>query len=170
MQGQVIQLLSLLIPAVGFVAVFISLYLTRKQTEEMTTQSRSIAESVRYTTFQNIIAETTSFDQQFINHPEIRPYFFGGMDIEEADPHYNLALSFADYVLDYFDFLLIQSRQFPQVFPSQTWGAFIADVFATSPLLRRYLASGSIRTWYSSDLLTLMRKQLEAVRDSTSTG
>ncbi len=75
------ELLSLVVSIAGFVAVIITLVLLMRQTREMAAQSKYVAETLRDSIYESIENRELSFDEIFINHPEMRPYFYSGKEI-----------------------------------------------------------------------------------------
>jgi hypothetical protein len=151
------ELLSLIVSIAGFVVVIITLALLIRQTREMTTQSEYVAKSVKYSLYATASSHMLAVDEMFINHPALRPYFYSGKDISEDDPVYDKAIAVADFILDFFDYVLIQGQYFPQVFRRQSWEPYMTDTFANSPVLCRQLDHVKDRDWHSDDLVAIMR-------------
>jgi len=91
----------------------------------------------------------------FILKPELRQYFYGGVDVEENSPVYAEAESAAELFLDIMEHVLWQARFFPQLIAPEkseegtkdTWKNYFHDMFISSPLLRRFLEKR--QGWYS---------------------
>lgn len=148
----VFELVSIVTSLAALVAVAVSLYYQRGQTKEM---SRSLKGS----TFTALAEQMLSTDALFIEHPELRPYFYAGVDIQESDPNYHQVGAVSELLLDFFGVVLLQSDQFPQAWSKNWWPNYIRDMFATSPALRAYLDNA--QEWYKPELVTL-RYEAEA--------
>jgi len=150
------ELLSLIISVAGFATVIISLVLLIRQTRDMTMQTKFVAESLRTSAYEAVASQMFTVDEIFINHPELRPYFYSGKDISEDDPAYNRVIAVAEFILDFFGSVLLQMQHFPQVWPRKWWEEYFIDSFANSPVLCRYLEN--VKEWYVDDLINLMRE------------
>jgi len=153
------EMLSLVISIAGFVAVIVTLVILTRQTREMSTQTKYVAESLKSSAYGNVTAQVLKVDELFIEHPELRPYFYSSTHINENDSAYNKAISTAELILDVFDSVLLQTNQFPQVWPHNWWEEYVMDSFANSPILCEYL--NVRKDWYSGDLKVLMQRGLE---------
>jgi hypothetical protein len=151
------ELLSLVISVAGFVTVIITLVLLMRQTREMTAQSNYAAGSLSKSVFETAAGRNLAVDEVFINDPELRPYFYSGKDISEDDPYYDKVIAVADFILDFFDYILLQPQYLPQISPRQSWKPYITDTFANSPVLCRHLNKAKDRGWHSNDLVAIMR-------------
>jgi hypothetical protein len=149
------EFLSLIISIAGFLMVITTLIFLARQTREMTKQSKFVAESLRVSIYQGNESRSFEVDEIFINHPELRPYFYLGQDIEESDPAYNKVIAIADLMLDFLDSILLQPKFFGATFVRDSWGEVIADIFANSPILCRHLQS--IKDWHSDELQETMK-------------
>ena len=69
----------------------------------------------------------------FIDHPDMRPYFYDGVPIESESPDYLLALSIAQMRLDFFDEVLKQERLFPDRWPLDLWNPHIEGSVRRQP-------------------------------------
>lgn len=143
------EILSLIVSIAGFATVIITLILTRNQTA-------LIAKSLEGNIHQSSASQMFDVDSIFINHPEMRPYFYSRKEINEDDPAYNKALAISEFLLDYFGSILIQRKQYPNVWPTNWWHPYFVDLFANSPLLCHRLKA--TKEWYIEEMLQLMRE------------
>jgi hypothetical protein len=150
------ELLSLIISVAGFITVIITLALLIRQTREMTTQTKYVADSLKSSAYENLENRIFAVNEVFINSPELRPYFKSGKDINEKDPAYNKVMAIADMLLDFLDSLIMNTQRFPQMYSYEWWNTFAIDSFANSPVLCKYLESN--KDWYNSELIELMVK------------
>jgi hypothetical protein len=151
------DLIKLILSIGSFVTVCITLILLILQNQVIVAQTKYTLESVGSNVFGVITTQNLAADAIFINDPELRPYFYGGQDLTEADPLYNKVLATAEYLLDYFDSLISQLRKYPLVWrhEKETWEKNIIDILCRSPVLCRYLDRH--REWYNNDLQELKR-------------
>lgn len=91
---------------------------------------------------------TFEIDKAFLEHPELRPYFYGGQDIAPDDPNFHKAEAMAEFLLDSFDSIESFKGDIPAGIPHEGWVNWIYDCYGNSPLLRRYAAKQS--RWYQS--------------------
>jgi len=150
------ELLSLIIAAAGFIVVAITLIILIKQVGQMTIQTKYVAKSLKVSAYESVANQMVMVDEVFIRQPEFRPYFYSGKCINKDDADYDKVVAIAELILDVSDSVLIQSKQFPQVWPQRWWGEYIIDSFSNSPLLCEYLST--LQNWYTKDLIALMRK------------
>jgi hypothetical protein len=151
------DLIKLILSIGSFVTVCITLILLILQNQVIVAQTKYTLESVESNVFGVITTQNLAADAMFINNPELRPYFYGGQAITEADPLYNKVEATAEYLLDYFDSLISQLRKYPLVwrYEKESWEKTIVDMLCWSPVLCRYLDRHS--EWYNNDLQELKR-------------
>ena len=144
-----ISAIGLAISALGFTAVIVSIWTAQKQVTNVAAQTRL---QVRDRTLGNVLA----LDKVFLDHPELRPYFYEGKDLDKSDPLYPKVEAVAEMHLDVFDYLLNYRRQFPEEyhFP-EGHGSFIREMLAQSPVMRRRLEKGA--AWFSPELRALVK-------------
>ncbi len=150
------QLLSLLILLAGFAAVGGVLLLWYRLARQTARQTAQIADSLKVSLYGAGAIQMLTVDSLFLDHPGLRPYFYGGQDLREDDSLYPQALAMAELVLDYFNSIMRQMRHFPDVWPRVWWESYLIDSFKNSPVLCRYLRS--VGDWYSADLNVLMKQ------------
>jgi len=148
------EFLSLIISIAGFLSVLVTLFILVRQTKAMTDQSKYLANALASSVYQTVTNTSFALDTMFMEHPELRPYFFDGKEIDEKDSNYEIVSAAAEFHLDYFISLLVQIKYFPERFGAVQ--AYILDEFAQSPMLCRYLEKR--KAWYSDELVMLMKK------------
>jgi hypothetical protein len=102
-------------------------------------------------------------DMIFIEYPECRKYFYDGIPLPTEDPEMSRVWAIAELLLDQFDYLLLQQRWFPFLYPPHSWREYMMDSFAHSPSLCKYLELK--KSWYSAELISTMRDAVDE-RDS----
>ena len=143
-----ISAIGLVISALGFTAVIVSIWTAQQQMAFVGAQTRL---QVRDRTLGNVLA----LDRAFLDHPELRPYFYGGKDLDKSDPLYARVEAVAEMHLDVFDYNLHHRRLFPNEyhFPEGNEN-FVREMLAQSPIMRRHLEKNA--AWFSPELRALL--------------
>ncbi len=149
------ELIKLIISVASFVTVCITLVFLVLQNRIIVAQTRYALQSVESNVFSNVTGQNLSGDDIFIRYPELRPYFYLGKDISAGDPLAERVKATAEYLLDYFDSQTSQLKKYPNIwrYEKGSWETNIADMFAWSPVLCRYLEAN--KEWYADDLMLL---------------
>jgi len=151
------ELIKLIVTVASFVTVCVTLILLVLQNRVIVMQTRYALESVESNVFGVITTQNLAGDEIFIKNPKLRPYFYSGKDIKEADPLYQQVVAMAEYLLDYYDGLTTQFKKYPSLwrYEKESWEKNLIDMLTWSPILRRYLTAN--RDWYNDHLFALMR-------------
>lgn len=149
------DLIKLILSLGSFVMVLITLVFLVFQNRIIVAQTRYAAQSVESNVYSTVTSQNLGTDELFLKYPELRPYFYGGRQLHEDDPHSAMALAAAEYLLDSYDAQMMQLKKYPGLWRSEkgSWEANISDMFAWSPLLCRFLEAHA--AWYGDDLLSL---------------
>jgi hypothetical protein len=149
------EFISLCISFFYFITVVVTLIVLIYQNKIISMQTRYALQSVEGSIYSNITTQSLAEDEIFINHPELRPYFYAGKELEPNDPLKHQVHAAAEYVLDFFDSLESQLKKYPDLWihEKREWEANIVDQCAWSPVLCHYLDAN--RNWYSEELFTL---------------
>ena len=138
------QTIGLVINFVGFLAVIGSLSAAQLQLRQASHQTKI---QIKDRTLANIL----TLDRVFLDHPELRPYFYEGKDITEKDPMYPRVVAVAEMHMDVFDYVLEYYENFPEQFPELEAGhKWIHDMFESSPITKRHFQAK--KHWYSKRL------------------
>jgi hypothetical protein len=158
------DLIKLILSMGSFVMVLITLVFLVFQNRIIVAQTRYASQSVESNVYSTVTSQNLGTDELFLKYPELRPYFYGGKQLNEDDPHSAMALAAAEYLLDNYDAQMMQLKKYPGLWRSEkgSWEANISDMFAWSPLLCRFLEAHA--AWYDDDLMTL-KKAGEQKRD-----
>lgn len=147
------ELLTILITAAGLISLFVLL----NQTQEMAKQTRELSASLESTAYQTITNQELDLDKMFVDHPELRSYFFEGKDTTPDDPNYTRVQAVADFELDVFDSFYSQAPHVPDITPGNpawtAWDTYIKDSFANSSALCRRL--DSVQRWYTPSFIAI---------------
>src|SRR6266487_3894343 len=114
--------IGLAISAAGFILIvggFIANYL---QLRLNTTQTEKLAKSVRITVGDSVTTHVTKLDDVFMKDPSLMPYFYEGKTISKTDKDYPKVSATAEMVLDVFDLVVSQNKNFPEFWDApQAW-------------------------------------------------
>jgi hypothetical protein len=138
----------------------LSLYFLLEQTRGTFVQAQHLARSVESGAYQSIANELLELHKLYLEHPALRPYFRDGRDLGPDNPNYEQALVLAEYQLDFFDSVWVQSEQMPQILDRRgaqwlSWVAYMKDSFALSPIMCRHLDRN--KTWYTPEFVAFAR-------------
>lgn len=134
-----------LVSCIGLPGLVISLLLLWRQSREQTIATRAMIH-------QNLTTTMIDIDKFFIEHPELKPYFYNNADIAEHDPDYARVQSTAEMFLDFADFVLMHKPEMKN-YPWDEWEDYFLEIYAHSPMTRRFW--GGKRDWYKSTLTPL---------------
>jgi hypothetical protein len=109
-------------------------------------QLADLRASVQRSTALNIYSHMVDIDRFFIEHPHLKPYFYGGPipAIDEVPSHQQL-LSVAEMMVDYFDSVYQQK----ECSPKDTFGPkmkYMRQIYEESSVLREFLDANA--GWY----------------------
>ena len=149
------EFISLCISFFYFITVVVTLIVLIYQNKIISMQTSYALQSVEGSIYSNITTQSLAEDEIFINHPELRPYFYSGKELGPNDPLRHEVHATAEYFLDFFDSLESQLKKYPSLWihEKREWEANIVDQCAWSPVLCHYLDAN--RNWYSEELFTL---------------
>ncbi len=149
------EFISLCISFFYFITVVVTLIVLIYQNKIISMQTSYALQSVEGSIYSNITTQSLAEDEIFINHPELRPYFYAGKELGPNDPLRHEVHATAEYLLDFFDSLESQLKKYPSLWihEKREWEANIVDQCAWSPVLCHYLDAN--RNWYSEELFTL---------------
>ncbi len=149
------ELVKLIISVGSFITVCITLVMLVMQNRVIVAQTHYALQSVESNVYSTVTSQNLGTDELFLKYPELRPYFYGGKQLNEDDPHSAMALAAAEYLLDNYDAQMMQLKKYPGLWRSEkgSWEANISDMFAWSPVLCRYLEAN--KDWYGDDLIAL---------------
>jgi hypothetical protein len=128
----------------GTIATIASVVLVANQTTDL-------RRSVQRDTYQKAYETVYDLDRLFLDHPEIKGYFYGDRALDAATDAATRARveSTAEWISDFFDNLYFNIKLGPDEDWS-AWESYIDETFKRSPALRDYVAKH--RDWYSTEL------------------
>ena len=135
----------------------LSLIFIYSQTRLIYVQTGQATVNMQASIYATIANQTLELDKIFIEKPELRPFFYDGVDIKENEKNYNQVMAIAEYHLDFFDSTMTQLGYIPEEQDSkenkETWNHYFADGFAKSPALCKRIRSNS--NWYMRPLVQI---------------
>ena len=141
------ETIYLVLTAAGFIAVLLTLMVLVHQTA-------LVRKSIEASICSSVGERQIDIDRIFLEWPALRKYFLCGVDIENQDVDYDLALAIAQLLANYFDTYFLQ-RRYPQLYSDDTWSKYIHDYLSQSPILRRFILEFS--GWYTGDLVAAVK-------------
>src|SRR5260370_37086825 len=103
----IFEVFSLVISLAGSVGVVFSLWLLYRQAGIF---HRQLMESVS----QSVTNYSLEVSRLFLQHPDLRPYFFAGQPIDESHPDYLRAEAVAEVMLDIFWTMMSEVKRIQQ--------------------------------------------------------
>jgi hypothetical protein len=157
------EAISLLISIAGSLGVIYSLWLLNRQTSIF---NRQLMEGITA----NMTGYSLEISRLFLQHPDLRPYFFSGQTIEDGHPDYLRAEAVAEVILDIFWTMGSQARRIQGEFANPgaraLWENYVRDCFATSPILTKFLTMR--KDWYGQEMVVLMEQGQAHARQPVS--
>jgi hypothetical protein len=152
------EIIKLMFTIGSFITVIITIAFLIAQQRFLLFQTECTIKTSQGNVLGFITNNSLAVDKLFITNPEMRPYFYYNKPIEKDDKLYEQACATAEYLLDYFDSLLLHLNLSPYLedYYRKSWEATIIDSFLWSPILRSYLEEN--RTWFSPELYALYAK------------
>ncbi|MBI5301509.1 MAG: hypothetical protein HY868_05175 [Chloroflexi bacterium] len=136
-----------LVGLIGVPALLYSLAQLRNQTREQTKATNA-------TIYQNLEGTMIEIDRFFVDHADLRPYFYNNKEIAEEDSEYDRVLSTAEMMMDFADFVLTHRINMPD-YPWVEWERYFQDIYVSSPALRKLW--NEKQDWFLDDFKPLFR-------------
>ncbi len=176
MDANTIQAIASVVQAltgcIGVPALLFSLFLLLRQTQEMIRQSQALSEqykqmteqtreqtlATRATVYQNLTAMMLDIDHFFIDHLDMKPYFYNSTPIPE-DPELRARVeSVAEMLMDFMDFVLTHEAEV-QPYPWDEWKLYFQFIYVNSPALQKFWAENT--DWYMKEFKTIFANAKE---------
>jgi hypothetical protein len=143
-----ILLAGVIVNALAFVGVIVSLLLLRNQGLAQRDATLVIA-------YQNMTAQMADMDRFFLENLDLRPYFFGGDEPPSAKDQHDRVLAVAEMYVNLMDNVLTQLPALNRDGIAADWEAYFRDVYETSPAIRAFWAEHA-NTWFASSPLVML--------------
>ena len=116
-------------------------------------QIRRLGQSIRTTAHAAIYSQASDFRAHLMAYPELRKYFFDGIDVQRGEPDYERAVTLSEVFLNYLEHLAVQKSHFAGS-DRDAWIKFAGLALANSPVTKRRLRKNGAN--YSPALLELL--------------
>jgi hypothetical protein len=141
-----IFLAGVIVNGLAFAAVVVSLWMLRAQGATQRDATLAVA-------YQNMSAQMADVARFFVDHVELRPYFYDGRALPASDPERDRVLAVAELYVNLMDDVVTQAPVLKRAGIAADWEAYFRAVYDTSPALREFwLAHGS--DWFAHSPLT----------------
>ena len=152
------ELIKLLFTIGSFITVIITITSLIFQSRVLLIQTECNIKSIQGNTLGFITNNSLTVDKLFIDNPHLRPYFYNNQTIKKDDKLFDTVSATAEYLLDYFDSLLLHLNLSPYIetYYRKSWEATIIDSFLWSPILCSHIEEN--RPWFSAELFALYEK------------
>ena len=124
-----LEVVQLLITAFGFYFIYRQFVLINK--------------TIQFSNETSLYVENFQVRKNFLNHPELRQFFFDGLSIDKSHEKYLVATTIAEMYLNYLENLTSKSDALPKI--QEDLKIFIKDVLSSSPLMLEIVQKNSIR-------------------------
>ena len=74
----------------------------------------------------------------FIDHPELRPYFYESLPIKQGDNDYNKVMNASELLLDFFEYVIVEEAHMDDKIVAG-WKVYMKKMFLKSPSLKLFL-------------------------------
>ena len=156
------EFLSLIVSAAGFIGLVITV-------RYLAFQTRGSAHALESNTFGASANATFMISAIFIEHPDLRKYFYDAEEHVPPQPQGDRVLAVAELMLDYFDYVLLQQKRSAELHRHNFWSEqYLIDSFSAGPILCDYLERK--KSWYSDELTAVMRQGVERRRERLAHG
>ncbi|WP_320067665.1 hypothetical protein [Micromonospora sp. RTGN7] len=95
--------------------------------------------------YYGVIGLFRELDKTFIEHPEVRPYFYEGKPVDVDDPNLQRVRAVAELVLDTFEWIWYRRKEL-NAEAEEGWMAYIFDTFYSSQALQEHYVR--FPSWY----------------------
>lgn len=93
------QMIQAIVSVLGFFGLMVSIGLLIRQ-------NTIAARAARASVYQNIPTQMIEIVRFFVDHPELRPYFYDNKEILEDHPDFNRVMAVAEMLVDFMDGVL----------------------------------------------------------------
>lgn len=101
-------------------------------------QLRDVKRSIRVATHAAIYEQAAEFRSHLVMYPDLRKYFFDGVEISATDENYSRVMTLAEIFLNYLEHIAVLGESFGSE-NKPALDAFIKSALKSSPILRQHL-------------------------------
>jgi hypothetical protein len=143
-----ILLAGVIINGLAFVGVIVSLLLLRAQGLAQRDATLVIA-------YQNMTAQMADVNRFFLEHLDLRRYFFDGAALPSVERERERVLAAAEMYLNVMDSVLTQLPTLSRGGVAADWEAYFRDVYTSSPVIREFWNRHGSAWFANSPLMAL---------------
>lgn len=134
-----IQLGGLLTTVIGFLFVIV--------------QVRQLGQSVRASAHAAIYSQASDFRGYMVRYPDLRRFFFDGIEIKPNHPEYSRVLTLSELLLNYLEHLKIEKSNFAS-HDGNAWRNYIQQALEACPTAKQRLKDNPLA--YSPQLVAMV--------------
>ena len=144
--AEALEAIGTCVGAVGTIGALIFLWL----------QVRDVSRGIAGSTYQNIYDQMMEIDRFFIEHPELKPYFYPDARGKKIEVNSDQLHSTVEMLVDYFDNVYHQQNSMP---PHTFWGfsQFMRRVYQHSDVMQIFVRERE--EWYPADFVKHLRQK-----------
>lgn len=116
-------------------------------------QSRHMSRGTSASVYQTIADQMMSIDRLFVDHPELRQYFYDGVLPPREGLEAARVRAATELMVDFMDNVVSQSRHLPE-YLCGPWRDYFRDLASTSPGLRQFWREH--RDWYDEHMQKIL--------------
>lgn len=143
----------------------------RNTITEQTAQTKLSRNAVTAQTWQNLTQPGYAISRVFVDHPNLRPYFYNSKSLDKADPNFDAVMAVAEMFLDFFDSF---EDGYVYDLPGMAvggefrvlWERYFQDMFTLSPAL--CACAMERRGWYSEKTISYADSAIRAAHQTSS--
>lgn len=140
--------------AAALIVAGLSLYYLKLQIDLLTKQLEDVKTSIQSSTYQNIYQQMIEIDRYFIEHPELKAYFYSTemkAEMPEDALEQEKLFSIAEMLVDFFDSVYHQKKCMPPKTFSR-FSEYMKDMYQNSIVLRKFLTDER-EDWYPDNFI-----------------
>ena len=144
-----ILLAGVVINGLAFVGVIVSLLLLRAQ-------GQAAREATLVVAYQNMTAQMAEMQRFFVEHLDLRAYFYDGKTLPADEHDRDRVLAVAEMYVNMMDAVLTQLPALDRPGTVADWEGYFRGIYETSPAIREFWADHGDVWFVSSPLRTLL--------------
>ncbi|HEY2530521.1 MAG TPA: hypothetical protein VGJ20_21755 [Xanthobacteraceae bacterium] len=148
--AQWLEMAQSVVAIVGFPVLILTMLMIWRQAK----YAHHTAMSQVYQSTANSFATVQMY---FVDHPELRPYFYDGKRLDASDPEYVRVTAVAEFWLHAVHNLTIHRRYMGE-YPWYVWEGSLRDVYNESPILQHFLREHP--HWYTDEVHRILTGNL----------
>ena len=153
--GDVGEVLAGIAALVGLLALAVQIRALAIQTKELASQTKQEGQAIRASVIQGITTQMLAIDHVFVEHPQLRPFFYGkNVPLAEDHREYARALAVAEMLVDLIDCVVSLKDNMVEEIDLPGWYEYARALYEQSVPARAFLEANE--TWYSPETVEAM--------------